>query len=61
MTWPGWGDIMPSVTMLATIAALLWAVVRMLVRSAPRRRRGARWTDSTSGSRGMTSATSRTG
>ena len=26
MTWPGWGDILPSVTMLATIAALLWAV-----------------------------------
>ena len=23
MTWPGWGDILPSVTLVATIAALL--------------------------------------
>ena len=32
MTWPGWGDILPSVTLVATIAALLWAVVRLLIR-----------------------------
>ena len=37
MTWPGWGDILPSVTMLATIAALLWAVVRLLVRPVAER------------------------
>ena len=32
MTWPDWSDILPSVTLLAAIAALLWAVVRLLVR-----------------------------
>ena len=32
MTWPDWSDILPSVTLLAAIAALLWAVVRQLVR-----------------------------
>lgn len=32
MTWPGWGDLLPSMTLVATIAALLWAVVRLLVR-----------------------------
>lgn len=32
MTWPGWGDILPSMTLVATIAGLLWAVVRLLVR-----------------------------
>ena len=37
MTWPGWGDILPSVTLLATIAALLWAVVRLVVRPVAER------------------------
>ena len=32
MTWPGWGDLLPSMTLVATIAGLLWAVVRLLVR-----------------------------
>lgn len=32
MTWPGWGDVLPSVTLVATIAGLLWAVVRLLIR-----------------------------
>ena len=31
MTWPGWGDILPSMTLVATIAGLLWAVVRLLM------------------------------
>ena len=37
MTWPGWGDILPSVMLLATIAALLWAVVRLLVQPVAER------------------------
>ena len=37
MTWPGWGNILPSVTLLATSAALLWAVVRLLVRPVAER------------------------
>ena len=37
MTWPGWGDILPSVTLLATSAALLWAVVRLVVRPVAER------------------------
>ena len=37
MTWPGWGEILPSVTLLATIAGLLWAVVRLLVRPVAER------------------------
>lgn len=31
MTWPGWGDLLPSMTLVATNAALLWAVVRLLM------------------------------
>ena len=37
MTWPGWGNILPSVTLLATSTALLWAVVRLLVRPVAER------------------------
>ena len=31
MTWPGWGDIMPTLTLVATIAGLMWVVVRLVV------------------------------
>ena len=36
MTWPGWGDILPSVALLVglagSVAGLCWALVRLLVR-----------------------------
>lgn len=31
MSWPGWGDILPTVTLVSTIAGLLWVVVRLVV------------------------------
>ena len=35
MTWPGWGDILPSVTLVVglagSVAGLCWALVRLLV------------------------------
>lgn len=31
MTWPGWADILPTVTLAATLAGMLWAVVRLVV------------------------------
>ena len=40
MTWPGWGDILPSVTLVATIAGLCWALVRLLVRPVAERAAG---------------------
>ena len=37
MTWPGWGDMLPSVTLLVTGVTLLWAVVRLFVRPVAER------------------------
>ena len=34
MTWPGWGDILPSVTLVATISGLRWALVRPVAERA---------------------------